>query len=106
LGSKSAQKQVRVAEKRRRNNKSVRSQLKTNVAKAEKLLFSGSLEEARGAVMTATASLDKAAEKGIIHANNAARRKSRLVKKLNATAAPPAAEPAKEAETEGTVEAQ
>lgn len=106
MGSKSAQKQVRVSEKRQRRNKSVRSLLKTNITKAEKLLFSGDLEEARGAVMAATASLDKAAEKGIIHANNAARRKSRLVKKLNATAAPPAAEPVPEAETEPAAEAE
>jgi small subunit ribosomal protein S20 len=83
LGSKSAQKQVRVAERRQQRDKSVRSQVKTNITKAEKLIFSGELEAAREAVVTATASLDRAAEKGIIHSNNAARRKSRLMKKLN-----------------------
>ena len=82
-GSKSAQKQGRVAEKRRANNKSVRSQVKTNITKAERLIFSGELEAARKAVLAAAISLDKAAEKGIIHGNNAARRKSRLMKKLN-----------------------
>ena len=82
-GSKSAQKQVRVTERRRLRNKSIRSLTKTNISKAEKLIFSGELELAREAVGTATSSLDKAAEKGIIHPNNAARRKSRLVKKLN-----------------------
>jgi len=93
LGSKSAQKQVRVAERRQQRNKSVRSQVKTNITKAEKLIFSGELEAARGAVVTATASLDKAAEKGIIHGNNAARRKSRLMKKLNEAVALSSAEP-------------
>ena len=83
MGSKSAQKQVRVAARRQQRNKSVRSQVKTNITKAEKLIFSGELEAAREAVVTAASSLDKAAEKGIIHSNNAARRKSRLVKKLN-----------------------
>jgi small subunit ribosomal protein S20 len=83
LGSKSAQKQVRVAARRQQRNKSIRSEIKTNVTKAEKLVFSGELEAARKAVVTATSSLDKAAEKGIIHSNNAARRKSRLMKKLN-----------------------
>ena len=89
-GSTSAEKQVRVAERKRQRNKSVRSQVKTNITKAEKLIFSGELEAAREAVATATMALDKAAEKGIIHSNNAARRKSRLMKKLNeAVALPP-----------------
>jgi len=82
-GNKSAQKQARVAERRRGRNKSVRSQVKTSITKAEKLIFSGGLETAREAVVAAIVSLDKAAEKGVIHSNNAARRKSRLMKKLN-----------------------
>ena len=80
---KSAQKQVRVAERRRLRNKPVRSLCKTNITKVEKLIFSGELESAQQAVIAAISSLDKAAEKGIIHSNNAARRKSRLMKKLN-----------------------
>jgi len=43
----------------------------------------GELESAQSMVMAAISSLDKAAEKGVIHPNNAARRKSRLMKKLN-----------------------
>jgi small subunit ribosomal protein S20 len=82
-GSKSAQKQVRVTERKRLKNKSITSLCKTNVTKAEKLIFSGELKAAQGAVAVAITSLDKAAEKGIIHPNNAARRKSRLMKKLN-----------------------
>lgn len=81
--TKSAQKQVRVAGRKRLRNKSVRSLCKTNITKAEKLIFSGELEAAQKAVVTAVSSLDKAAEKGVIHPNNAARRKSRLMKKLN-----------------------
>jgi len=81
--SKSTQKQVRVAERRRLRNKSTRSLLKTNITKAERLIFSGELESVQKAVVAAISSLDKAAEKGIIHPNNAARRKSRLMKKLN-----------------------
>lgn len=81
--SKSSQKQVRVAERRRLRNKSIRSLCKTNMTKAERLIFSGELELAREAVVAATSSLDKATEKGILHPNNAARRKSRLMKKLN-----------------------
>ena len=81
--TKSAKKQVRVNERRRLRNKSVRSMCKTNITKAERFIFSGELEVAREAVVAAISSLDKAAEKGVIHPNNAARRKSRLLKKLN-----------------------
>ena len=80
---KSAQKQVRVSGKRKLRNKSIRSLTKTNIIKAEKSIFSGALNEAQGTVTAAISTLDKAAEKGIIHPNNAARRKSRLMKKLN-----------------------
>ncbi len=82
-GSKSAQKQARVAERRQRRNKSVRSLCKTNITKAENLIFSGEIELAKQAVVGAITSLDKAVGKGVIAANNAARRKSRLMKKLN-----------------------
>ena len=80
---KSVQKQVRVAERRRLRNKSIRSLCKTSITKAERLIFSGELEAAGEAVVAAISSLDRAAEKGVIHPNNAARRKSRLLKKLN-----------------------
>ena len=81
--TKSAKKRVRANEKRTLRNKSIRSQCKNNVTKAEKLIFSGELEAAGEAVIAALSSLDKAAEKGVIHPNNTARRKSRLLKKLN-----------------------
>lgn len=81
--SKSAQKQARAAEKRRVRNKSTLSQVKTKITGAERVIFLGEKEAAGAAVVAAISSLDKAAEKGIIHPNNAARRKSRLMKKLN-----------------------
>ena len=93
MTSKSAQKMVRVSSRRQQRNKSVRSEVKTNITKAEKIIFSGDIEAARKAVKTAVSSLDKASEKGILHANNAARRKSRLLKKLNEAIASTSAEP-------------
>jgi len=84
---KSAEKQARVAEKRRQRNRSVRSQVKTSITKAEKMIFSGQLEAAQEAVTAAISALDKAAEKGILNSNNTARRKSRLMKKLNQASA-------------------
>ena len=112
MTSKSAQKQVRVASRRQHRNKSVRSEIKTGITKAEKLMFSGELEEAQKAVGAAVSSLDKAANKQIIHANNAARRKARLLKKLNQTVAlaalepEPEPQPEAEAETEAVAEAK
>ncbi len=81
--TKSARKQVRVSERKRLRNKSIRSLCKTNITKAERLIFSGELESAQEAAVAAISSLDMAAEKGVIHPNNAARRKSRLMNKLN-----------------------
>ena len=74
---------MRVTQKRQLRNKSIRSLCKTSITKAERLIFSGELEAAQEAAVVAISSLDRAAEKGVIHANNAARRKSRLMKKLN-----------------------
>ena len=84
--TKSAKKALRVSQRRRDQNKPVRSQVKTYVKKAEQLISSNELESAREAVKRAMAALDKAAQKGVIHPNNAARRKSRLMKKLNTAA--------------------
>jgi small subunit ribosomal protein S20 len=81
--TRSARKQVRVIQRRRLRNKSIQSLCKTNITKAERLIFSGELESAQEAAVAAISSLDRAAEKGVIHPNNAARRKSRLMKKLN-----------------------
>ena len=81
--NKTARKRVRQTEKARLVNKAVRSLSKTNITKAEKLVSAGELEPAQKAVVESISSLDRAAGKGVIHANNAARRKSRLMKKLN-----------------------
>jgi small subunit ribosomal protein S20 len=94
LAGKSAEKKARGDSRRQQRNKSIRSQVKTNITRAEKLIFTGEMEAARGAVAEAVSSLDKAAEKKIIHDNNAARRKARLLKKLNKATASPAGPPA------------
>ena len=83
--TKSAEKRIRSNERKRLRNQSYRSRVKTMIRKAEQLIFSGQPSE--DAVREAVSTLDKAAGKGIIHKNNAARRKSRLMKKLNTQAA-------------------
>jgi small subunit ribosomal protein S20 len=62
--------------------------VKTDITKAEKLISGGKLDEARAAVKVAVRELDKAGVKGILHPNNASRRKARLVAKLNKAASP------------------
>ncbi len=81
--TKSALKMIRVAERRRARNKPVRSAVKTYSSKAEQLIARSNVEGAASAVVQAIRELDMAATKGVIHKNNAARRKSRLMRKLN-----------------------
>jgi len=81
--TKSAIKRLRSAGRRRRHNQIYRGRARTAVKKARRLIDESRLEEAREAVRVAVSALDKAAQKGVVHKNNAARRKSRLVQQLN-----------------------
>lgn len=69
--------------RRRARNRIVRMTARTEVKQANALIAEGKLAEAEVAVRQAIRALDKAAEKGVIKKNNAARRKSRLMKKFN-----------------------
>ena len=80
---KSAQKAARVAQRKEERNRPIRSSVKTYVTKARRLILENDLDAAQEAVKQATTALDKAAKKGVIHPNNAARRKSRLMKSIN-----------------------
>lgn len=82
----SAKKRMRQEEKRRAHNRSIKSIVKTAVTKARTAITVDSTpaEDAQLAVRNAVSELDRAAKKGVIHKNNAARRKSRLMKQLNA----------------------
>ena len=75
--------QLRTDAKRTTRNKAIRTECKSSITKSEKFINAGKADEAKTAAVTAISTLDKAAGKGIIHPNNAARRKARLVKKLN-----------------------
>jgi small subunit ribosomal protein S20 len=81
--SKSAEKRARTNERRRIRNRRFRSASRTLVRTAEQTIASAEAEAAAGAVKNAISMLDRAAQKGIIHPNNAARRKSRLMAKYN-----------------------
>jgi small subunit ribosomal protein S20 len=73
---------MRVAERRRVRNRSIKSAVKTYIRKAERGI-AATADDTQQMVVQAIRSLDKAASKGILHPRNAARRKSRLMKKLN-----------------------
>ncbi len=81
---KSQIKRIRQNEKRRLRNRYFKGRARTFEKKARLSIQKGSLEEAIEATRLAVSALDKAAEKGILHKNNAARRKSRLMKRLAA----------------------
>lgn len=82
--TKSAMKRIRQNQKRRLRNRHFRGRARTTIKQARQAISAEDLETAREKTMEAISALDKAAEKGVIHKNNASRRKSRLMKQLAA----------------------
>lgn len=85
--NKAAEKRIRVNEQKRLRNRPYRTAARTFVKKAEVAIRTGDATLAATAVGDAISTLDRVAGKGIIHPNNAARRKSRLMAKFNRLAA-------------------
>ncbi len=85
--NKSARKRILINEQKRLRNRPFRSAARTYVKKAELAIQSGDVDAAAAAVGDAMSVLDRVASKGVIHKNNAARRKSRLMSKYNAMSA-------------------
>ena len=93
----SAKKQARSGVRRALRNRAVRSEVKTKVVKARRTLTGGPVAESDrfALALEAIQALDRAASKGVLHRNNAGRRKSRLAKQLSKLAVKTAAgEPA------------
>lgn len=80
--SKAAAKRVRVNAAKSQRNKAVRSDLRTAIKKAELALTEGSEDKVQ-VVRFAMSKIDRAVSKGILHKNNAARKKSQLSSRLN-----------------------
>jgi small subunit ribosomal protein S20 len=80
---RSAIKAIRSSGRKRLRNRIVISSTRTYVRKARVSLQSGTEADAQAAVRRAVIALDKAAQKGVIHRNKAARTKSRLMRQLN-----------------------
>ncbi len=81
---KSQIKRIRTNEKARLRNKSVRSSLKTAVRSFRDAADSGDRETAETRLRSASRALDKAVSKGVIHANQAANKKSAMAKRAAA----------------------
>ena len=79
-----SEKTSRAAIRKRRRNRAVQTATRTRLAAARAEIASGKVDEAEKAVQQAVAALDRAASKGVLHPNKAARGKSRLVRHLNA----------------------
>jgi len=83
----SAQKRIRQGEKRRARNRKNVSQLKTQVKKLRAAIAEGNAEAAQKLLPETVGEIDKAAKKGVVHDNAAARYKSRLSRKVSALGA-------------------
>lgn len=80
--TKSAKKSILVNERRRIRNRIHRGRARTEIKKARKIIASGDLAASAEAVREAVKWIDHAASKGVLHKNNAARRKARLMRRL------------------------
>ncbi len=80
---RSAAKRVRQTEKRELRNKRTKTLVKTSIRNFEEALQLGDEEEAKNRLYQAVRQIDKAAAKGILHKNNAARKKSSLSRRFN-----------------------
>ena len=79
-----SEKSMRSSLRKQKRNRSVRSATRTYISTALKAINGEDTPKSEAAVKQAIRALDKTAKRGIIHGNNAARRKSRLMKRLNA----------------------
>ena len=80
---KSALKRIRTSERKRNRNRVFISRARTEIKIARSEIAAGDKEAAIAATKAAIRTLDVAVRKGILHPNNGARRKSRLMKRLN-----------------------
>ena len=87
---KSQIKRIKTNEKARLRNKSVKSSLKTSIRKFREAADAGDVTTATTLMQTASRQLDKAASKGVIHANQAANRKSAMAQRTAKLGAPSA----------------
>lgn len=83
---KSSERSVKTDAERRAKNFAVKSTIKTVTRKVTEAVDSGKADDAKALLTKANSTIDKAAAKGVLHKNAAARKKSRMARKLNALA--------------------
>jgi small subunit ribosomal protein S20 len=111
--TRTARKADRASKRKQARNRSIKSSVKTYITRIEKLIYDNDLEKAQEVAASTMSTIDKAAQKRILHPNTASRQKSRLTLKLNKamaaqkTEVKPAKseEPAKAAKTTKTTRA-
>ncbi len=82
--TQSAKKRLKQSLRRKASNRSVKAELRTEIKQVRSAVAAGKLDEAKQEMVTAQTKLDRAATRGVIHKNKAARVKSRLSKALKA----------------------
>ncbi len=80
---KSAEKRVEITKERTLRNQAIKSTVKTAVRKFDEAVSAAKTDEAKANLTSAVSKIDKAVSKGVLHKKTAARKKSRLAKKLN-----------------------
>ena len=80
----SAKKRLKQSQRRKARNRSVKAELRTEIKQVRAAVAAGKLDDAKKELVTAQEKLDRAATRGVIHKNKAARVKSRLSKALKA----------------------
>ena len=79
-----AKRRIKKTERQRQHNKSIKSSMRTQLKKVRQAIDAGDKKQAQAELNVAMKRLDKAAKQNIVHKNQAARRKSRLQKQVNA----------------------
>jgi len=80
---KSAIKRVKTNEKKRASNQTFKSEMRTQIKHVEKLIEANDVENAKASLQITFKKIDKAIQKGVVHANNGNRQKARLTEKVS-----------------------
>ncbi|ABP66640.1 30S ribosomal protein S20 [Caldicellulosiruptor changbaiensis] len=96
--TKSAKKKIKVIRRRTIENKIQKFKMKKAIKEVKKALLAGDIEKAKELYSKAAKLIDQTAAKGVIHKNNASRKKSRLMKLINKYAALSTPQPEKKAQ--------
>ncbi|MBR7553345.1 30S ribosomal protein S20 [Allobacillus sp. GCM10007491] len=81
--TKSSTKRIRVNNEKRTGNQTIKSDMRSSMREVENHVRNNNADEAKESLVTAVKKIDKAQQRGIIHKNNASRKKRTLMKKVN-----------------------